>query len=122
MKVGAAIAAALTLSANPTFANEKTVKCEITSQPSNEVQFAGKCKFEAEQGGSFSLSDANGGDLLYESISVVHVYVTAKGHAEVSGLVLDEGGGGHNSRWGAAKRSQKDGACWEGEDFRICAW
>lgn len=27
-----------------------------------------------------------------------------------------------NSRWGEAKRSSQDKACWVGGDFKVCAW
>ena len=44
------------------------------------------------------------------SVSIVEI---SRGTAEVSGVTRD----GINSRWGQARR---DGACWSGEDFRIC--
>lgn len=103
-------------------AKDRVVRCAITSLPDNAVQFKGKCRFLPEGGGSFSLADAGGKDAFYGDIGVVSVTLTAKDTAEVSGLVLDPGGGGHVSRWGAAKRSASDGACWDGADFRICAW
>lgn len=122
MKAAITLVALTILTSAEAFAKDRIVDCSITSLPGNEVQFSGKCRFSSEKDGSFTLMDAKGGDLLYERISLVHVFLTGKGSAEVSGLVLDEGGGGHNSRWGAAERSKKDAACWEGSDFRICAW
>lgn len=104
------------------YAKGRVVDCRISSLDGAQVQFDGKCKFVPEPGGSFSLSDASGKDKFYGTIGIVSVFLTGKDTAEVSGLVLDPGGGGHNSRWGEAKRSKKDGACWEGSDFRICAW
>jgi len=108
----------------PTGASAKgrVVGCRISSLDGTSVQFKGRCMFVPEPGGSFSLSDASGKAKFYGTISVVSVYLTDKDTAEVSGLVLDPGGGGHNSRWGEAKRSTKDRACWDGSDFQICAW
>lgn len=103
-------------------AKGKVVDCRISSLDGTQVQFKGRCKFVPEAGGSFSLSDASGKARFYNTISVVSVYLTGNDTAEVSGLVLDPGGGGHNSRWGEAKRSTKDSACWDGSDFQICAW
>lgn len=102
-------------------AKERIVRCAILSLPGGEVQYKGKCAFLPEEGGSFSLSSAAGKDKLYGEIGAVSVTMTGNGTAEVRGLVLDPAGA-HNSRWGEAKRSVKDSACWDGEDFRVCAW
>lgn len=122
MKLSPVLAAILIILPTAAFSKAKVVECAITSLPSNEVKFKGKCRFLPEAGGSFTLMDANGKDEFYDAIGMVSVNLTGKITAEVSGLVLDEGGGGHNSRWGEAKRSQRDAACWDGEDFRVCAW
>jgi hypothetical protein len=75
------------------------------------------CDFQAEgRDGSFSLSARDGGN-LFPGISVVTLSVIESGLAEVRGLTRD----GINSRWGTARRSGRDGACWQGDDFRICA-
>ena len=95
-------------------AAEKTAKCEITS--GNKVEFSGKCRFLPEGDGSFSLSRADEKP-LYGKIAMVSVYVVEPGVAEVRGLTT----GGINSRWGEARRSDRDKACWVGEDFRVCA-
>lgn len=105
-----------------TSAKGRVVDCRISSLDGAYVQFKGRCQFTPEPGGSFSLSDASGKAKFYSTISVVSVYLTGKDTADVSGLVLDPAGGGHNSRWGEAKRSTKDRACWDGSDFQICAW
>jgi len=122
MKLSPVLAALLLLAPTAALAKGRVVDCAITSLPGNDVQFKGKCSFLPEAGGSFTLMDAKGKDMFYGSIGMVSVTLTGKDTAEVSGLVLDEGGGGHNSRWGEAKRSKTDGACWDGSDFRICAW
>ena len=102
-------------------AGAKIVQCDILSFPSQSVQFRGKCVFQPEGGGSFSLSAVNQQSTLFGDIAVVNVTVVEKGLAEVSGLVIDKTGGGHTSRWGQARRSIQDKSCWDGADFRICA-
>ncbi len=95
-------------------AAEKTVKCEITS--GNKIVFNANCVFMPEEGGSFSLSGIKQKP-FFDGISVISVSIIEKGVAEVRGLTAD----GINSRWGEAKRSNKDKACWVGEDFKVCA-
>jgi hypothetical protein len=97
-------------------AADKTVKCQIDS--GNKVAYKGKCVFSPEEKGSFSLSNPNDNKPLLDEISMVNVYIIEKGIAEVRGLTTD----GINSRWGEAKRSEKDKACWIGSDFKVCAW
>ena len=77
------------------------------------------CDFAPDgRDGSFTLSPRGGGQgMLFGSVSVVSVSVIEPGLAEVRGLTRD----GINSRWGTARRSERDGACWQGDDFRICA-
>ena len=92
----------------------KFVKCEIHT--AGKMAFSGKCIFTPDINGSFSLSDFNEKPLL-EGILIVSVTLMEKGIAEVSALTIN----GNNSRWGTAKRSSKDKACWLGSDFKICA-
>ena len=95
-------------------AADKTAKCVIES---NAVKvFDGKCKFMSEAGGSFSLSNANEKP-LFDEVTIVSVNFIEKGNAEVRGLTTR----GNNSRWGEAKRSSQDPACWVGTDFKVCA-
>lgn len=77
------------------------------------------CDFQAEgRDGSFSLTPRGGGPgALFAGISTVTLMVISPGLVEVRGLTRD----GINSRWGTARRSARDGACWQGDDFRICA-
>ncbi|WP_017295364.1 hypothetical protein [Geminocystis herdmanii] len=44
--------------------------------------------------------------------------IIKSGVAEVRGLTT----AGINSRWGEARRSKSDKACWVGDDFTICAY
>jgi hypothetical protein len=104
----------LLLAAQTAVAAERIVSCEINSN--GKTVFNGKCKFIPDQGGSFSLSGVTGKP-LFGNVTDVSVYIIEKGVAEVRGLTSD----GINSRWGEAKRSAKDKACWEGSDFRVCA-
>lgn len=122
MRLVAALAMLTLLVPSAAYSKGRVVDCRISSPDGAYVQFKGRCKFVPEPGGSFSLSDAAGKAKFYGTISIVSVYLTGKDTAEVSGLVLDPGGGGHNSRWGEARRSTKDRACWNGSDFQICAW
>jgi hypothetical protein len=108
----------LAILAIPSFsaASGKVVKCAVESN--GQPAFHGKCLFTREEGGSFSLSSADKSKTILEGITDVSVYITEKGVAEVQGLTTD----GINSRWGQAKRSTKDRACWVGSDFKVCAW
>lgn len=93
-------------------AEARPVRCVITGS----VQYAGKCDFIGS-GGSFSLSPI-GRASFPGGINPLSVAIDTPGVAEVRGLTRD----GINSRWGEARRSKKDPACWEGSDFRICAY
>ncbi len=50
--------------------------------------------------------------------SNLNISIIEKGFAKVSGLTTD----GINSRWGEAKRSSQDNACWVSVDFKVCTW
>jgi hypothetical protein len=121
MKIFIAMAALLLMMASQAMAADKVVKCRIdgaNDAGKTVALYKGKCLFSPEKGGSFSLSHPSSKDKpLYGSIIMVSVYIE-KGAAEVRGLTKD----GINSRWGEAKRSSKDKACWTGSDFRVCAW
>lgn len=112
---------ALVMLPTAALAKDRVVDCAVLSLPDGAVQYKGTCKFMPEQDGSFALASPSGKAKLYASIGIVSVTLTGKDEAEVSGLVIDAGGA-HSSRWGAATRSTKDRACWDGADFRICAW
>lgn len=96
-------------------AADKLVKCQIG--PDNHPDYKGMCSFYSEPG-EFALSNPNKNKPLYGKIQMVSVDITEEGIAEVSGLTSR----GNNSRWGEAKRSSQDKACWLGEDFKVCAW
>ena len=88
----------------------------VVKGASDEIQFRGNCTFEQFGGnGSFTIESPSG--LIAGSLSI-SVYITEPGIAEVRGLTSD----GINSRWGGARRSTSDKACWVGSDFTICAY
>ncbi|WP_123795553.1 hypothetical protein [Neisseria animalis] len=97
-------------------AASKTAMCKISSD--GVVAYKGKCQFQSERGGSFSVRSLKEGKPLFGEITDVSVYIVKPGVAEVSGLTTF----GNNSRWGTAVRSQKQRACWNGSDFQVCAW
>ncbi|HET8540172.1 MAG TPA: hypothetical protein VFL83_09910 [Anaeromyxobacter sp.] len=101
--------------------NAATVVCTIRSPGEDgktQVDLDGPCRFLPEgKRGSFSLSALDGQQPLFEGILVLSVTVVAPGKAEVRGVTAE----GINSRWGEARRSKADPACWTGSDFEICA-
>lgn len=107
--LGVAILAALPMTA---LSAPKTATCEVYTA---DDSYKGKCIFQSEKGGSFSIKKPKGE--ILDGISDISVYVVKKGVAKVSGLTIY----GNNSRWGTAVRSSSDKACWVGDDFTICA-
>ena len=93
----------------------RQVRCVITASPEN---YEGPCLFTPDQNGSFSVEPPAGREWLGGEIGRVAVFVMEPGVADVRGLTKD----GINSRWGRAQRSTSDAACWDGSDFRICAY
>lgn len=93
----------------------KTADCVV--QSGGRVVLSGSCRFESEgKDGSFGLASGSGKPLFGE-VTNLSVTVTKPGVAQVYGLTTS----GVNSRWGEARRSKSDGACWVGDDFQICA-
>jgi hypothetical protein len=110
------IAASLVWLAAAAPAAARDVSCTIEQE--GKVVLDRVCDFQPDgRDGSFILSARGGKGELIRRISSVTVSVIEPGVAEVRGLTRD----GINSRWGEARRSRRDGACWEGSDFRICA-
>ncbi|MGL4285302.1 MAG: hypothetical protein ACRCVA_03100 [Phreatobacter sp.] len=98
-------------------ASARDVGCRI--EEDGRVVLDRVCDFQPDgRDGSFVLSASGGKGNLLPRISLVTVSVIAPGRAEVRGLTVD----GINSRWGEARRSSSDGACWQGSNFRICAY
>ena len=97
-----------------TAAEARPARCVIASAGS--PTWRGACDFLAERGGTFSVSPYRGS--FPDGIGSISVAIISPGVAEVRGLTSD----GINSRWGEARRSRRDPACWVGEDFSICVY
>jgi hypothetical protein len=106
----------LALLALPAAAHGKPrlARCAIATE---EAPYRGPCRFLPDRGGSFGLEPVRGRRFFGE-ITSISVTVTKRGEAEVSGLTSS----GINSRWGSARRSRRDPACWEGQDFSVCVY
>lgn len=76
------------------------------------------CKFTFAGDGKGSFSIEALAKSSFDGAELLTVTVTEEGVAEVRGLTSE----GINSRWGEAKRSTKDKACWAGGKFTICVY
>jgi hypothetical protein len=114
-KTGTLACAIALLASSPVMARDAS--CYVQSE--GKVLLDQKCDFQAVDGdGSFSLSSRGKKEgALFPDVLSLSLTIIKPGLAEVRGLTKD----GINSRWGEARRSTKDGACWEGSGFRICA-
>jgi hypothetical protein len=109
-----AIAAAMVGSAALAAPAGKAARCAIKSA---EGAYAGPCLFVLGPKGSFGLEPSKGRRLI-DTITSLSVEMVGPNVAEVLGLTSD----GINSRWGEAKRSKRDPACWQGSDFSVCVY
>jgi len=107
-----ALAPALAASPPP---EPRVARCVVKSRASFE--YRAPCRFTPEGKGSFTLSPLNR-RFMQEEVSAISVWIVGPGRAEVRGLTSE----GINSRWGEARRSRRDPACWIGSDFTICAY
>jgi hypothetical protein len=107
-----ATAAALLLPVAAASARARTARCDIATE---EAPYRGPCRFAAEGGGSFSLTPIGRRGFMGD-VTTISVAVVGRGEAEISGLTTS----GVNSRWGHARRSRRDRACWVGRDFTVC--
>lgn len=109
------LTAMLSMAVLPESAQAGEATCVIKGS-NNETIFRGKCNFNQFGGnGSFWVEAKSGLIAERESISV---NIVKPGVAEVYGVTT----AGINSRWGEARRSSSDKACWVGSDFTICAY
>ena len=108
----AAAGFALALIATPATARRARCVVQSTETPT----WRGACNFMPDGGGSFYIDPVRG--RFAEGMSTISVSIISPGVAEVRGLTDD----GINSRWGEARRSRRDPACWVGEDFSICVY
>ena len=105
------------LAALPFSAHAKSGPAHCLVRSAGEKPYSGPCRFLPEAKGSFSIEPV-GRRAFSGEVTGVTVFLTGPGAAEVSGLTTS----GINSRWGTARRSRRDGACWEGSDFRVCVY
>ena len=114
-----ALALGLALCAVALPAAAKTARCVVTT---NTGVYKGPCDFLSEGGGSFVIQPARQSEFFKHDPDfpgITSISVTVDGaDADVRGLTT----AGVNSRWGSAKRSKMDRACWVGADFTICAY
>jgi len=108
----AAAAFGLFVAATPAVA--RSARCVI--QNAGAATWRGPCDFIPDGGGSFGIQPARG--RFPGGISDISVSIISPGVAEVRGLTRD----GINSRWGEARRSRRDRACWVGDDFSVCVY
>jgi hypothetical protein len=92
----------------------RPAKCVVNG--SGMTPYKGTCNFTPDNGGSFAIEPI--GKFGFDGVTLISVSVVSPGVAEVRGLTRD----GINSRWGEAKRSKTDPACWVGGDFKICVY
>ena len=98
----------------PAAAEARTARCVV--QSAGAPIWRGPCDFVPDRDGSFGIQPLHG--RFPGGISDISVGIIAPGVAEVRGLTP----AGVNSRWGEARRSRRDKACWAGEGFRICVY
>jgi hypothetical protein len=98
-------------------AHAKAARCVVTVEKRTIID--GPCSFQAEDGdGSFSLAAVNPQAWLTSEVGSLALWVKKPGFGEV--FVVGE----RASRWGTARRSKTDKACWIGSagNFKICAY
>ena len=94
----------------------RLVNCRLEGAR-GKVEFAGKCRFLQERGGSFTLENVDRKQPLFDTVVSVSVSIISPGIAQVRGLTS----GGINARGEPARRSKNGPACWVGKDFKVCA-
>jgi hypothetical protein len=87
-----------------------------------DARYAGPCRFSPDRGGSFNIAPLGQAEFFQHGrqdpgVTDIRVDVV-DGAADVHGLTTS----GINSRWGEAKRSKSDKACWVGDDFSLCVY
>lgn len=114
MRLGLVAIALIALGSSAAHARPRIARCVVSTE---EAPYRGPCRFLPEAGGSFALEPVRG-RRFFGDITNISVAIVGRGEAEVSGLTTS----GINSRWGSARRSRRDPACWEGQDFSVCVY
>lgn len=99
----------------PGHTNAREAHCLI--RQNGAVAYAGRCQFRPGPSGSFTIRHPDGITILPD-ITDISLTLLAAGVAEVRGLTT----AAIHSRWGTARRSRSDPACWRGREFEICAY
>jgi hypothetical protein len=114
MKLASALLSCLAFAASAGAA-DRTARCVV--QSAGAPPWRGPCTFvPGGRGGSFGLIPVRG--QFPGGVGDISVSILSPGVAEVRGLTRD----GINSRWGEARRSRRDRACWIGSDFSVCVY
>ena len=108
------IATAPTLVPSPSAAKPRPARCVIDA--AGAPRWSGPCNFDARRGGSFTITPARG--RFAQGTTSITLDIVRPGVGEVRGLTAL----GVNSRWGTARRSSRDRACWIGADFSLCVY
>lgn len=98
-----------------TAAEARPARCVIAS--AGAPTYRGPCEFTPDRGGSFAVSPGRVANFP-NGISIISLFIISPGVGEVRGLTRQ----GINSRWGEARRSRRDPACWVGADFSLCVY
>lgn len=100
----------------PTLVQAKAKEATCQIDEGGQTLYKGKCNFEPQGGGSFYISHPS----FVKKVGVESLMVIVEGKDQAVVQASKIGGGG--SMWGEAVRSQKQKACWIGNNFKICAW
>lgn len=93
----------------------RTARCVVRSP--GTPTWRGPCDFVSDgPGGTFAIIPLRG--RFPGGADDIGVAIISPGVAEVRGSTPD----GINSRWGEARRSRRDPACWVGSDFSVCVY
>lgn len=111
------LAALAMLVVSESAAEAKPRKARCVLKAAGAPDYRGPCRFSPEQGGSFTIEPGRR-RAFGNGVTSISASLLAPGLAEVRGLTRD----GINSRWGEARRSRRDRACWLGSDFSICVY
>jgi hypothetical protein len=107
--------AALIIAEGPAQARPREAQCLVKAAGARD--YRGPCRFSPEKRGSFTIEPV-GRRAFGNGVTSISASMVSPGVAEVRGLT----GEGINSRWGEARRSKRDRACWLGSDFSICVY
>lgn len=96
----------------------RAARCVVANGQNEDwpATWRGPCYFFSERGGSFSIRPRRGA--FPDGTDQIGVTLIGPGQAEVRVITQH----GVNARWGEARRSRSDRACWTGDDFSICAY